>query len=272
MDNLFESCCRVCLGAGADMKHVFQLDCGVRIADMITEVFGIYILSNDNFPKQICRECFEVLKVAYPLKLKCMKNDRFLQGCGDIKDEIDDMIEYEPESMPSPSSPHCDELDTVQIVYRCDKCSEVRNSKEEMKVHIKVHLRSHYKLNVKSCVCEICKMSFTTEKKLTKHKLIHDHYEWKVVNENVSYECRTENCVQVFDNYSNQLFAHIRNHAKEQNRGKGKRRICADESLVCPHCGQVYKSKQILQQHIKRHSEASDRFPCQKCPRKFKSW
>lgn len=75
------------------------------------------------------------------------------------------------------------------------------------------------------------------------------------------------------------MFEHMKNHKKhkystQSRKGKPRiKRIREDsESLVCPQCGQLYRTKQILQQHIKRHFDTGDKYPCGSCPQKFKSW
>lgn len=63
----------------------------------------------------------------------------------------------------------------------------------------------------------------------------------------------------------------LRHILKVHKTSRNKRNQMSN-SLCCQYCGaSSFKSKQIFQQHIKRHVDG-ERFQCDKCPKKFKSW
>lgn len=308
MERNFESCCRLCLEESSHLRDVFESNNGNCIVEIIRNLCSIEINRNESLPKEICNNCLEILTSAFNLRLLSLRNDRFLKGYDQdvlIKEEKLDLIKYEPSPCPSPSSASCENLNSFDMVevaydglkefYLCDQCPEEKSNKEEIQTHIQhdhLHvcticskqcssqaiLKQH--LNRVHCkeisTCDLCNVEFTTKKKLEKHKQIHLNFEEKLIDGALSFECRSENCSKIFESSSKKMIEHVKYHKKQlQAKEKEKRRSSTgggDESLVCPHCGQVYKSKQILQQHIKRHFDSSERYACPKCPQKFKSW
>jgi KRAB domain-containing zinc finger protein len=291
MDASFESCCRLCLTDNATLIEIFQLQNDSTIVDMIKEICNVEIEEDDALPKEVCAECLDVITAAYSLRAKSQNNDRLLRGEFDeeLKEEI---IDYEPDEAE-------EAYEVVEIGYMvdstdsqsfiCDKCSEVKGSKEEIKQHIlenhmhvchlcdkqcktefslRNHIhRMHNDERLAVFTCEYCKAAFKTHKKLEKHKTIHNYYDEIIGgNSKVNYKCRVEGCAKSFDSYSEKLFTHIKIHEK------GEQLADTVETFICPHCGNCYKSKQILQQHIKRHFDTGEKYPCQNCPQKFKSW
>lgn len=299
METNFESCCRLCLADNRNLNDVFRVNSEnqVQLADMVREVCSIEVYKNDTLPKEICSECVEIVIAAYKLRLTSLKNDRIMRGYDfAIKEEADDLIKYEPSPSPAPYENFtfeiAEEEDIVEESYHCDQCPEVRTSKFDLEHHIrhehlhicsvcskrynslsslKIHFqRVHFK---EKLPCELCKMTFSSRKKLEMHEEIHLNFDETTNGELTSYECIAENCKKVFDSYTDKMIDHIKYHKKRSKEKQTvKRRNSTDESLVCPHCGQLYKSKQILQQHIKRHFDSGDRYSCPKCPQKFKSW
>jgi uncharacterized C2H2 Zn-finger protein len=304
MEGNFELCCRLCLKQNALLSSVFLIENEYQVVDMIRELFLIEIYRHDLLSKEICFECLEIITNAHKLRLKSQQNDRIMRESVlsqdfKIKEEADELIKYEP--MPSPDEHYEESFELEMFVaedteeyLRCDRCPEVRANKQEMCVHmqhdhlnccsicskqcsshgaLKQHVhRVHFKEYIP---CDLCKMSFTSKSKWDRHKKVHSHYDEVVGDDNqVSYKCVAEGCKKVYDFYSEKLFDHMKAHRKSgKEAGKVKRNYTSgDQSLVCPHCGQIYKSKQILQQHIKRHFESGDRYACPKCPQKFKSW
>lgn len=286
MEVAFEPCCRLCLADNSSYTDVFQLQNGFKAADLIKELCQVEIEANDSLPKEICFECLDVVTMAHNLRITSQKNDRLLRGEEEgilVKEEI---IQYEPEPA----------YDIVELgyfedenSYNCDKCSVVKSTKEEIFMHIQeTHLficsicskkcKTEFSLSqhnsrlhngeerISVFSCDFCKTSFKTARRLEKHKQIHTYYDEIVDEASLVYKCRVENCAKSFENYSEKLFQHISYHERHD------RSIISTEANVCPHCGQTYKSKQILQQHIKRHFDTGERYPCPSCPQKFKSW
>lgn len=190
--------------------------------------------------------------------------------------------------------------DRPQVFYQCDRCPKLKTSKQSMEAHIK---NEHLSLNVcslctkqfstlaimkqhinrvhmteEALTCNQCNVSFKTQIKLNRHQEVHSYY-IEEFGEDLrrSFYCRF--CTKQFGELSERMFEHIKYHKKiskaKEEQGKqasAKRAREEYESLVCPHCGQIYRTKQILQQHIKRHFDTGDKYQCSKCPQKFKSW
>jgi uncharacterized C2H2 Zn-finger protein len=308
MDGLFESCCRLCLAHldSDQLNSIFQYENNHLIAEIISDVCSVDIHRNDLLPKEICTECYDIVTKAHLLRIKSQKNDQIMRGPNlMIKEEAEDLVKYEP--LPSPIAFESsfdvieeeedddeEDMNESKAAFNCDRCDEVRKSRQDIKVHIqhehlnicsvcskhcssqamlKQHLhRMHFK---ESIPCDACHLSFATTTKLKKHKQIHVHYDEQTTDGDpqVHYKCRFEGCSKVYAGISEKMFEHFKYHKKQDpDRGKRKYPSTRDESLVCPHCGQIYKSKQILQQHIKRHFDSGDKYACPKCPQKFKSW
>lgn len=173
--------------------------------------------------------------------------------------------------------------------FHCDICSTSKQSKDQIEHHImqehvtenvcpicskvlcsSVILRQHMqrqhseKISLK---CELCSEVLTSKKKFTMHQDVHKYF---IEDEPKKFTCRF--CHTSYKNQIIKMFRHINYHKRRVVRQTEKRIAREDsESLVCPHCGQIYRTKQILQQHIKRHFDIGS-YACPKCPRKFKTW
>lgn len=292
-DSSFESCCRLCLADNGTLIEIFHLQNDTTIVEMIKEICNVEIEEEDALPKEVCAECLDVVTAAFNLRAKSQNNDRLLRGEPEDECLKEELIEYEPEET---------NYEVVEIGYMidaqgppevpnysCDKCPEIKSTKEEIQQHIvDLHMhvcnicekqcktefslrnhisRMHNDDRIAVFTCEYCKASFKMAKKLEKHKKIHNYFD-EIIDEDSKaiYKCRVEGCTKSFDSMTDKLFSHINLHEK------GEKSKDEPESLVCPHCGNCYKSKQVLQQHIKRHFEGGDRYQCQSCPQKFKSW
>ena len=184
--------------------------------------------------------------------------------------------------------------------YFCDLCSKKFSTKQGMELHLKkehlqtnkcvlclesfcsiTNLKQHLrrKHQAKDYLhCNQCNKTFQSLKKIETHQQSHSFcYELS----NGAFQCHS--CSKRFRCNDQKLNEHINHHKKishdkaqgiteKKERNDVKRIRDVYESLVCPHCGQIYRTKQILQQHIKRHYETGDKYACPKCPQKFKSW
>jgi predicted RNA-binding Zn-ribbon protein involved in translation (DUF1610 family) len=180
-----------------------------------------------------------------------------------------------------------------QLSYLCDKCPEVFISKESLETHIKhehlstlfakefcnetVHEQQMHHTIKEELGCDQCNMFFKTATKLEKHQELHSYFVIENEDDRAStYSCRF--CSKSFQNFTERMFKHVKHHKnytknKQKEKQPRQKRIREEyESLVCPHCGQIYRTKQILQQHIKRHFDTGEKYTCPKCPQKFKSW
>lgn len=196
---------------------------------------------------------------------------------------------------------HQDSDDTHEHEHHlCDICGESRCRKEDIREHI------HRKHLSKNC-CIFCSKIFTspailsqhitrkhpnafscpkcpslkfkTKKKSEKHAVIHQYFAEDIYgnnNKNI-YQCMK--CLKQVENTGDKLYDHIYYHRKIQSKSIGGDRSGSfsrarddSESLVCPHCGVMLKSKQILNQHIRRHFDTGEKYPCTSCPQKFKSY
>lgn len=213
---------------------------------------------------------------------------------GDARDYSDnpsyEIVEVSIQSPPS----QCDDSSS----FHCDKCPQVFSTKHDMEMHINEHcnlnicticsksfsskailkqhlMRKH--LFEEPLTCELCpNVSFKSRKKMDRHRDVHESYIIEVEPEWTTYICRY--CSKRYQRMDEKMIEHM-NYHKRVNRSKAvvkhsptKRAREEYESLVCPHCGQIYRTKQILQQHIKRHFDTGDKYACSKCPQKFKSW
>lgn len=324
-----EDLCRLCLQRDESLTSVFEYRDDVLIADVIENICAIRIVAEDLHPKEICRNCRDILYKAHDLRVLSLRNDFILKGQDasynfEVKMEhsidigTDDMIKFEPSPSIEPNSE--DELmmeysgNTFDIVevsidhtaqseyqeerYQCDQCSEIETSKKAILLHIenehltdnicsicskqfnsstilKQHMRRKHGAD-ESITCDQCNLSFKSPRKLAKHQEIHLHFV-EEAGEDLSRKYNCLLCSKKFDDYDDKLLVHIQYHKKHEKRksyekqANSKRTREEFESLICPQCGQIYRTKQILQQHIKRHFEHYA-YACPKCPQKFKSW
>ena len=300
---IMENTCRLCLEEREDLEVIND-----DTKNCVEMICLINCDCEDFLPNFICVSCLETVRKAFELRILSQKNDVLLReklsNQFAIKVEmLDDMIKYE-------SSPSCVDSDqesvqdtsfecveesvtslTVdepeQTNFICDYCSAAVSSKRSLKVHIKnehfsVHscpscdkhfkteyemVRHHKRIHVaeKLYICDQCNANFNTGQKYDRHKEIHKIFDVKLNGQDKKvYQCRL--CPRVFEKHSKSITDHIYHH---NNRKKTREN---SESLVCPHCGQIYRSKQILTQHIRRHFDTGDKYPCPKCPQKFKTW
>lgn len=185
-----------------------------------------------------------------------------------------DVVEVVPDDPPTES-------------YHCDSCPKTTQSKRAIETHIQskhstnnvceicgkhlcspVILRQHMRrqhLSEMDWICKQCNIRFKTQKKFEIHKQVHSFFVIECVADETSFQCRL--CPRRFTEYNKKMVNHIMYHKMEKKAAREE-----SESLVCPQCGQIYRTKQILQQHIKRHSNTSLTYECEKCPQKFKSW
>lgn len=175
-------------------------------------------------------------------------------------------------------------------VFRCDQCSQVKPTKEAIERHI---LNEHLTSTCSTCrkvfnscndlrqhvrkshaeytfSCGHCSVFFKTRKKLEKHQQLHSFFTEEVDRKRrKSFRCKS--CARTFEKLTDKLHEHINHHSRLTSPEK-RQSSKDDDPLVCPHCGQIYRTKQILQQHIKRHFDTGDKYACPKCPQRFKSW
>lgn len=164
---------------------------------------------------------------------------------------------------------------TKTPAYQCDKCSTTKNNKKDISHHIiKEHvsenicpicnkklcspiiLKQHMQRQHSDAVslkCEQCNEVLKTRKKLALHQDVHKYF---IEDESQAFICRYCQTSFVKDQIV-KMFRHINYHKRrrirliEESKAKNKKKREDSESLVCPHCGNIYRTKQILQQHIK---------------------
>lgn len=188
------------------------------------------------------------------------------------------------------------EGNTSKSSYECDQCPEKTSKKRDIEFHIK-------KEHLSICVCYICSKNFCSEvvleehmrkkhlsvgslkslKKLELHQEIHSYSFDKPKDDMIEVKCRL--CLKLLQCNDKKISAHINHHKSSSAHDKASAnsniiekvpdvKIIRDnyESFVCPHCGKIFRTNQILQQHIKRHFDTCDKYACKLCPQKFKSW
>lgn len=302
-----EESCRLCLLEHRNVTDVFEYRHEIEIATIIQEICSISITKEDLFSKSICEVCLEIILKAYELRCVSLGNDQFLKENGtNYKLMIVKMENDETESEQYYESvvteevclePESDNMREEQLleVFQCDDCPETKPTKREIEAHIKsthaaqnvcsicnklfssqVILKQHMRrqhLTEEELRCSECNMTFNTTKRLERHELMHKHFEERI-NESGDKTFHCRNCTKSYDSCNEKLFLHIYYHRKNalDKEASPKKPLGESESFVCPHCGQIYKTKQILQQHIKRHFETGEKYSCPKCPQKFKSW
>jgi uncharacterized C2H2 Zn-finger protein len=296
--------CRLCLKSSDNLINVFQSKKNHQIAAMIYNITSIDIYETDIFSKEICSVCCDVVSQAYELRLQSIRNNENLkQQNVKVENPDDDFIKFEPNPT-SDEENNCEdyeapEYDIVEVSiqpfhpFMCDKCPQTRSSKAELELHmendhlannfctlcskkfispiiLKQHMRRQH-LSAEELTCEQCGEIMKTQKKLELHLEIHENF-FDEISENLekTFQCRF--CSKKFTkcNEKREMYDHMRAHKRAKEK-ESKRSRDEYESLVCPHCGNIYRTKQILQQHIKRHFE-TDKYACSKCPAKFKSW
>lgn len=72
--------CRLCLSESDKLKDLTENYEGLPLSVIAMIILPIKVEANDNFPKQICGECFEVLTSAYKLRDVSNITDRYLRG------------------------------------------------------------------------------------------------------------------------------------------------------------------------------------------------
>lgn len=280
--------------------EVYSKEICSNCLDTVYKAYDLRIQSikNDQYLKE--------KDASYKYKVKLEHNDddfikyepELISDDGDTRDYSDNpSYEIVEVSIQTPAAPS---LSDDTKTFCCDKCPRVLNSKHEMEMHIK---NLHFNFNIcticskhfssktvlkqhllrkhlceEPLSCEHCpNMTFKSQKKLEKHQEVHAFFsiengpDWMQ-----TFSCRY--CMNQYHDLNDRLFEHIHYHKKairsrEKAKQAGVKRIREEyESLVCPHCGQIYRTKQILQQHIKRHFDTGDKYACSKCPQKFKSW
>lgn len=173
--------------------------------------------------------------------------------------------------------------------FECDICPVTQSSKELIKRHIN---KRHASLNIclicskKLCSptilrqhmqrqhsdevslkCELCDEILKSRKKLELHLDVHKFF---IEDESKALTCRL--CHTNFKDETEKMFRHINYHKRRGVKQTESKKTRDDSSLVCPLCGKLYRTKQILHQHIKRHGDSGDKYKCPKCPKNFKTW
>lgn len=219
------------------------------------------------------RECLRILIESYDLRLLAIKNDEYLKEQRKDNDNqqeefiiYEEIIQYDPVSE---NEEHLDEEIIETQRYFCDFCNHDFDTREQIIIHIQnSHTRS---TQLNKFTCKECHIDFKTAKKFAMHKTIHSHFTISREDDSQKeiYKCRL--CDKIF-NAEDRVREHIYYHKKyKEMKNPDTTLSTSSEALICPHCGKRYKSKQILMQHVKRHTEV-EKYPCEKCPSKFKTW
>lgn len=296
------------IGDGGKLSETIEVICGIVIdvcskvcencLETVSKAYDLRILSkkNDIFWKQ---------QVVGNFLVKDEENIERLLKCEDLssnpspKIQVDE-VNSEDESVKN----YGDDYEVVEVsmhpdfyseddneVFKCDQCPSAKPSKEEIEHHImNEHLTSfcpscHKSFNSCSLLkkhinkfhpvenslsCDQCSSLFQTRRKLEKHKLLHSMFiEEDKLDMGKCFRCTI--CSKTYKKLTDRMHEHINYHNRLTNSEKRQNSKNYD-SLVCPHCGQIYRTKQILQQHIKRHFDTGDKYACPKCPQRFKSW
>lgn len=303
-----ENECRLCLRKSSDeciLMNVFLFNDDHQIADVIQTICSIIIYQDEAYSKEVCAECLGIIFKANDLRKTAIKNDQCLKKQDPsyrliVKiEDPDDLIKFEPvlnseaeedigDFSESESNTYQPTLPTCYIVepnesYQCDRCPRTVKSKQEMENHLSKHFSNQ--VNFKQLIlrkhtldCNNCDLSFKSQIKYDRHLKIHSFF---AVGAGDGSALQCQYCTKQFDKDSlEKIYEHIKYHEKQSWRNKDKRKKSStkrireeyESSLVCPHCGQIYRTKQILQQHIKRHFDTGDKYACQNCSKKFKSW
>lgn len=287
-----EGSCRLCLNNNVELTSVFEFKDGLEISELVKNICCVEIIRRDRYSKVICKICFETITKANELRILSISNDRLLKKQHNNSDFVV-KIETEGiklESLDCEGNSSC-QLDSLkeERSFKCDKCPATKSTKQGIEYHIiqkhmnenicpvcnkslcsknilKQHMQRQHSDEV-SLKCDQCNEVLKTKKKLELHADVHKYF----LDSEGTFTCRF--CQTVFKNQLNKMFRHINYHKRRVvKQAEIKKTREESESLVCCHCGKIYRTKQILQQHIKRHFDIGDKYKCQKCPQKFKSW
>lgn len=134
---------------------------------------------------------------------------------------------------------HTEYFDGIGDKYKCKLCSFEATTRKIILQHINAN-----HLHISTFLCDVCGKTFSSEKCLRAHILIHTDIK--------SYLCQI--CSKAFKMQS-ALRAHIKTHNQEKQ-------------FVCDECGKTFKKISTLREHKKCHSSGLT-FNCYICEKQF---
>lgn len=235
-----ENLCRLCLGdLTENFKYIF--DSYIENTPLV-EIIRIYCfkisikIEDDQYPKYICENCFDILKNAYDLSEKSVQSEKhfhLMMSDTIIKEEQMDFEDDEDYNMKIICADvplvkaHVELIEGTEIIQQeepdDEKPKPKKTKKHQCKVCLKLfekpsklarHERTHDSTR-KPFSCEECFQRFLTPESLERHKIIHSGMTLKIGPDNRNWPCVI--CGKVFDTQTT-MASHMRIHKDEMEK------------------------------------------------------
>ncbi|XP_063380728.1 oocyte zinc finger protein XlCOF7.1-like [Cydia fagiglandana] len=245
-----EMICRVCTSP-ADIPITSKID-GINISCAIRTVSYIWVSSTDSYPKYICKNCLEELKVALAFKKKCEASDSWFRQTQSRKASSDSWFR---QTQSRKTYNHAASIVKHDFTFLINQMMERRSSQLAIKREHgsseskKVNVWGLTENNVgnkdtskKIIKCQRCDLTFDSKELLKEHR--------------VKQICICPPCP-----ICGKLVSNLGRHKKTVH--------LRTEKYTCHICGKICYTAGSLRNHLLLHSDKCN-FPCPLCPYKGK--
>lgn len=247
--------CRVCLKSGS--IPIFGSEDAEDVSEAFSMFGGVEIAENDNFPKNLCVNCYKLLQSAILFRTTVQETDKLLRQ--PKLEEFDTVeIDYSDSEQSERKSKkyHCNrctlDFENWKSYSEHTKSDSHRNFKVECNIckglyttiYIKKHILRHKLDAEQAFVCDVCGKSFVVLGAFNRHKAIHGY--------DLPYECKF---CPYKGRFSESLKMHMRTHTGEK-------------PYSCPQCNAKFVNKSNLNRHLSTHKSVHD-YKCDGCGRGY---
>lgn len=258
----FELICRLCLNQSSPLVPIFETRIeAAPTSDVIRRICHKIALDeneeeNNNLPKNICEECYEILRKAHNLSEISAYNEKELQNLLSdtaAKTENEDC----EETITFENDPDFSLKSAKRVVRRlerkfeCKTCHKMFEKPSKLTRHEKTH-----DTNKKPYACEVsdCFQRFALPESLQRHQIIHSGMTIKIASDSIK-PCVI--CLKEFDTQE-AMASHMRIHKNELETLE----------FPCNLCDKVFRKLNELTRHSKTHTENKN-YKCQICAKVF---
>lgn len=170
--DIMDTLCRLCARQGLLLKSVFSRTNNVLLVDLIAIVCPIRIDINDEFPKNVCDECLEVIVSANKLRITSVKSDLKFR-LGKFSTTFGTNIEEPPITIKKEYNGNMYDPLIVEVPMQCE------NQEQQILSYFSVQSFNEKKPEEKisSFFCEPCRKSFDSSFTYEKHIRVHDLFQ-----------------------------------------------------------------------------------------------
>lgn len=168
-----DTLCRLCARHDSSLKSVFSRTNNVLLVDLIAIVCPIKIDVNDEYPKNVCEECLEVIVSANKLRITSVKSDLNFR-LGKFSTTIEPNIEEPPITIKQEYN-GSDPL-VVEVPMQCEDLQE----QQITNFSVQRFNEKKAKEEISNFFCEPCRKSFNGLTTYEKHIGVHHSDDYSI--------------------------------------------------------------------------------------------